>query len=204
MTTRVAIFDLGMVLATPVGLYEPVAELLGTTPEAVMNGFWGPHRHAYDEGGSDRAFWEAALPLIPDARPIDLDTLLPALVDADTNGWRSIRPGAREILAELNGLDVPVHVLSNAPRHFAESSATFDWRHLVDTFFFSGLLGVAKPDPAIYALAEQRFGLPGSAMLFVDDNADNIASARDCGWHVHHFTDSALLRADLAARGLIG
>ena len=84
---------------------------------------------------------------------------------------------------------------------FRERWPVFD--HFRDVVV-SGVEKLAKPDPAIYALAEQRFGLPGSAMLFVDDNADNIASARDCGWHVHHFTDSALLRADLAARGLIG
>ncbi len=192
-----------MVLATPVGLYEGVAELLGTTPEAVMNGFWGPHRHAYDEGGSDRAFWEAALPLIPGARPIDLDALLPALVDADTNGWRNIRPGAREILAELNGLDVPVHVLSNAPRHFAESSATFDWRHLVDTFFFSGLLGVAKPDPAIYAAVEEALGLPPEALWFVDDKLENITTAVSRGWHAHLWVDDADTRAWLGAEGFL-
>jgi putative hydrolase of the HAD superfamily len=203
VTTRVAIFDLGMVLATPVGIYEGLAKLLGTTQEAVIKGFWGPHRHAYDEGGSDRDFWVTALPLIEGAHVTDLDTKLPALVDADTNGWRHIRPGAREILEELNGLDVPVHVLSNAPRHFAESATTFDWRDLVDTFFFSGLLGVAKPDPAIYAAVEDALGLPPDALWFIDDKQENITTATSRGWHAHLWTDDIDTRGWLTAEGFL-
>jgi putative hydrolase of the HAD superfamily len=191
-----------MVLATPVGLYEGLAELLGTTPEAVTKGFWGPHRHAYDEGGSDRAFWEAALPLI-DAPPVDLDALLPRLVDADTNGWRSIRPGARDILAELNAGGTGVHVLSNAPRHFAQSATTFDWRDLVDTFFFSGLLGLAKPDPAIYAAVEDSLGLPADALWFIDDKLENVTTATSRGWHAHLWIDDADTRAWLVAEGFL-
>ena len=68
----------------------------------------------------------------------------------------------------------------------------------------SGVEQLAKPDPAIYALAERRFGLPGSAMLFVDDNEHNIAAARACGWQGHHFTNAAGLEADLVSRGLLG
>ena len=44
----------------------------------------------------------------------------------------------------------------------------------------SGDEQLAKPDPAIYALAAARFGLPASAMLFVDDSLANIVSARAC------------------------
>lgn len=68
----------------------------------------------------------------------------------------------------------------------------------------SGVEKIAKPDPAIYALAERRFGLPGHAMLFVDDNPANIAAVRQAGWHGHLFTDPALLERDLRARGLLG
>ena len=192
-----------MVLATPLGLYEGLATLLGTTPAGVIKGFWGPHRHAYDEGSSDRTFWEAALPRIEGAQEIDLDAVLPALVDADTNGWRTIRPGAREILAELNRLGTPVHVLSNAPRHFAESSATFDWCDLVDTFFFSGLLGVAKPDPAIYAAVEDSLGLPADALWFIDDKQENITTATGRGWHAHLWTDDDDTREWLVSEGFL-
>jgi 2-haloacid dehalogenase len=67
----------------------------------------------------------------------------------------------------------------------------------------SGTEKLAKPDAAIYRLAEQRFGLPGQDLLFIDDRADNIAAARACGWHGHLFTDAVALEADLVAQGLI-
>lgn len=52
--------------------------------------------------------------------------------------------------------------------------------------------GVMKPDPGIYALAERRFGLDPGATVFIDDRADNVATARSRGWHgiVHSDYDS--------------
>ncbi|HEY6869935.1 MAG TPA: HAD-IA family hydrolase, partial [Novosphingobium sp.] len=68
----------------------------------------------------------------------------------------------------------------------------------------SGVEKVTKPDPRIYRIAQHRFGhLPG-AMLFIDDNAANIAAARACGWQGHHFRNAQTLAEDLAVRGLIG
>ena len=60
-----------------------------------------------------------------------------------------------------------------------------------------------KNDPAIFALAARRFGHAPGAMLLVDDNADNVASARACGWQAHHFADAEKLAADLRRRGLL-
>lgn len=113
-------------------------------------------------------------------------------------------PGSQELVHELAQRGVPIFGITNFGAEFwppfRERWPVFD--HFRDVVV-SGVEKLAKPDPAIYALAERRFGLPGSAMLFIDDNAANVASARDCGWQVHHFTDSALLRDDLSSRGLI-
>ena len=61
-----------------------------------------------------------------------------------------------------------------------------------------------KPDPAIYHLAAARAGQAPGQILFVDDNAANIAAARDLGFHVLHFTDPDALAGVLAGHGLIG
>ena len=50
---------------------------------------------------------------------------------------------------------------------------------------------------------QERFGLPGTDMLFIDDNRANVEAAAACGWQVHHFVDAPRLERDLAARGLI-
>jgi 2-haloacid dehalogenase/putative hydrolase of the HAD superfamily len=60
-----------------------------------------------------------------------------------------------------------------------------------------------KPDPAIYRLAAARAGHAPGQILFVDDNAANIAAARDLGFHVLHFTDPDALDGVLRGHGLI-
>lgn len=67
----------------------------------------------------------------------------------------------------------------------------------------SGFEGVMKPDPAIFHLCCDRFGLAPGDFLFVDDSARNIETARGLGFDVHHFTDPAALHPALQARGLI-
>jgi putative hydrolase of the HAD superfamily len=200
---RVAIFDLGMVLSTPTGLFDGLAQLLGATPDAVEKGFWGPHRHSYDEGITDRAYWELALPLIEGHRVHDLDAILPDLVTTDTSGWRKIREGAQAILEDLNTVRTRVFVLSNAPRSFADTAPEFDWAHLVERYFFSGLMGVAKPSPEIYARVEKALGLPGDSLWFVDDKIENVTTASNRGWHAHLWVDDADTRAWLAAEGFL-
>jgi 2-haloacid dehalogenase len=113
-------------------------------------------------------------------------------------------PGSIELVEALAAASVPLYAITNFG---AELWAGFHphwpvFRHFRD-IVVSGVERIAKPDPAIYALAQRRFGHAPHAMLFIDDNAANIASARACGWQVHHFHDAAALRADLLARGLI-
>jgi 2-haloacid dehalogenase/putative hydrolase of the HAD superfamily len=67
----------------------------------------------------------------------------------------------------------------------------------------SGLEKLIKPDPAIFALACERFGYAPSDLLLIDDSARNIEAARAAGFDVHHFTDPAALRPALEARGLL-
>ncbi|NTZ43124.1 HAD family phosphatase [Altererythrobacter sp. SALINAS58] len=67
----------------------------------------------------------------------------------------------------------------------------------------SGQEKLVKPDPAIYRLAAERFGYSPRAMLFIDDNRDNVAAARLEGWRAHHFTDASALEAELTALGLL-
>ena len=67
----------------------------------------------------------------------------------------------------------------------------------------SGVEKLAKPDPAIYALAQRRFGRAPDDLFFIDDNADNIASAKAAGWGGHLFTDASALERQLVSRGYL-
>lgn len=45
-----------------------------------------------------------------------------------------------------------------------------------------------KPDPGIYAAAEQLAQLAGPELLFIDDRAENAAAAVRRGWQAIHHT----------------
>jgi epoxide hydrolase-like predicted phosphatase len=69
---------------------------------------------------------------------------------------------------------------------------------LFDVLVISGEVGLRKPDPAIYALAAQRLGVPAGECVFVDDLDVNVRAAEAAGMHGiwHRSTDDTV--AELA------
>lgn len=114
-------------------------------------------------------------------------------------------PGSLEIVRDLDAAGLPLFAITNFGAEFWDgfrpTAPIFD---LFRVIVVSGKEKIAKPDAAIFALAAERFVHDPEAMLFIDDNADNIAAARALGWQVHHFRDAPTLRADLESRGLLG
>jgi epoxide hydrolase-like predicted phosphatase len=69
---------------------------------------------------------------------------------------------------------------------------------LFDAWVISGEVGMRKPDPAIYALAAERMGLPPEAIVFVDDLPGNLKPARALGMAtVVHRGDAEATLAEL-------
>ena len=66
---------------------------------------------------------------------------------------------------------------------------------------FSARVRLIKPEPAIFALACERFGVAPADMLFIDDLPHNIDQARRSGWQGIVFRDAAQLEADLVSGG---
>lgn len=70
----------------------------------------------------------------------------------------------------------------------------------------SHILGHAKPDAEIYHAFTSQVGRKPSEILFFDDLADNIATARSCGWNAHqidHTGDTAAqIRDHMQSLGL--
>jgi 2-haloacid dehalogenase len=113
-------------------------------------------------------------------------------------------PGSHELLQRLDEAGMPLYAITNFG---ADTWAAFHPTAPIFARFrdivVSGHEKLAKPDPAIFALAARRFGHAPEAMLFVDDVLENVAAARRCGWQAHHFRDAAALEAELVARGLL-
>lgn len=120
----------------------------------------------------------------------------------------SVQPavaGMPEIVRELDARGVPLFGITNFSHEFwppfrDREAELFDrFRDIV----VSGEERLVKPDPAIYRLALDRFGLAGPEAIFVDDNAANVAGARDAGIDAVLFTDAPAFRAKLVEARLL-
>lgn len=84
--------------------------------------------------------------------------------------------------------DYRVYLLSNAgDLHWAHFNSLYGLDSLVHGAIASFRVGAIKPQADIYRKAEAMFGLDPAATVFVDDLPQNVAGARECGWHaIHH------------------
>jgi 2-haloacid dehalogenase len=132
-----------------------------------------------------------------------------ALIERYQTHWLLSVPGPIEgthpLVERLTARGVPQFSITNfGADAFSLFRPTFPILDHMAQIVVSGVERLTKPDAAIFDLAAQRFGHDPARMLFIDDNAANIAAARALGWQVHHFTgDAAVLEADFVARGLL-
>jgi putative hydrolase of the HAD superfamily len=97
----------------------------------------------------------------------------------------------------------PVFALNNESRELnAYRIAELDLARRFTGFLSSCYLGLAKPDPAIYARALEILQRPAGACVFVDDRAGNIAPARALGMVAIQHTSAAATREALGAAGV--
>jgi HAD superfamily hydrolase (TIGR01509 family) len=93
--------------------------------------------------------------------------------------------GVSGVVDALHDAGLPTACLSNTNDvHWArmnEFDAVARLRHR----FASHLIGHHKPDAGIYEHFERAVGLPGAgaAIMFFDDREENVAAARERGWH---------------------
>lgn len=181
---KAVVFDIGNVLISwnPLGVYD---RLIGA-----------PRR---------RAFFEQ-VPVFDYNKELDRGESLDAVVQAmisdypqwadECRMWRDHWadmvepeiPHSVRLLRALRTRGIPVFALSNFGRDtFDIAAQRYPFLLEFDHAYISGRMGLIKPDDDIYAALETDSGLQGADLLFADDLADNIATARDRGWHTHLF-----------------
>ncbi len=113
-------------------------------------------------------------------------------------------PDTVEVLAELRAAGVPLYALTNwSAETFALTRGRFEFLDWFDGLLVSGEERITKPDPAIFQLLLDRFGLDPTATVFVDDSEANVAAARRLGFDAIRFTGHEELRRELVARRLL-
>jgi 2-haloacid dehalogenase len=113
--------------------------------------------------------------------------------------------GTVAILEELHAAGVPVFALTNwSADLFPVAVERFEFLDLFEDIIVSGEEGLAKPDPAIFEVLEERIrhraGLDDA--IFIDDSPTNVLAAEETGLDAIHFTGPEDLREDLIARGM--
>lgn len=61
-----------------------------------------------------------------------------------------------------------------------------EWDQVVD----SSVEHVMKPDPRIFQIAEERAGVPGSEILFIDNKESHCDAARAFGWQTFYYNSA--------------
>ncbi|MEM7625963.1 MAG: HAD-IA family hydrolase [Planctomycetota bacterium] len=122
-------------------------------------------------------------------------------------------PGTVEMLDRLADLPTKTACLSNTnARHWQLITDPANPSYLplerLDYPWGSQILGLAKPNPAIYRRVEELTDTPPDRILFFDDISENIDAARACGWHaelVARDTDNPIpaVTAKLEAYGVL-
>lgn len=185
------IFDFGHVIINidVPKTFQAFAQLCGKSTEKVADLF---HQHElfrrYEIGlYSDDEFREAVRQILgypfSDAEVDDAWNAL--LLD--------IPPDRIDFLLKLRR-QVPIYLLSNtntlhiraAEKILHDACGIDSLQNLFTHAFFSYDLGLWKPDPAIYTAVLDQIGLRPDQVLFLDDNPDNVASARSLGIPTEH------------------
>ena len=112
--------------------------------------------------------------------------------------------GSIRLQRALRAKAVPVFALTNFGRNsWDETLPKLDFLSEFDRTYVSGVMGVTKPDPRIYAMVEADCGIAPAALLFTDDKAENITAAARRGWRTHQFEGWRGWAARLVAEGLL-
>ncbi|OAN11574.1 HAD family hydrolase [Photobacterium jeanii] len=96
---------------------------------------------------------------------------------------------SHQLLENLLALGYPLYYLTNMSNAFFD---TLSERHAFIGDFKGGVVSASefmiKPEPAIFELLLSRYNLQPEECLFIDDNADNVISARQLGIEAVQFT----------------
>ncbi|MBV8972237.1 MAG: HAD-IA family hydrolase [Sphingomonadaceae bacterium] len=195
------VFDVGHVLYDwdPRYLYEKIiadARELDWFLANVVTREW----HFQHDAG--RRFADTSAELI--ARFPDQAARILAFADRWTETLPGPMPGMPALVGDLDAAGVPLFALTNYSAEFWAK-----WRPTVPLFDrFAGIVvsgeeRVIKPDPAIFALALDRFGLGRGEAAFLDDRADNVAAANAAGMVGRVFGGAADARAWLQQLALL-
>jgi 2-haloacid dehalogenase len=198
----IVVFDLGGVLIDwdPRHLYRK----LFSGDEAAMEHFLATVcTHEWNRGqDAGRSFAEGAR-LLKREHP-DKAELIDSYAARFDEMMAGPITGTVEILAELRERGTPLYGLTNfSAETYPAAVARFDFLGWFRGILVSGDVKAIKPDPRIYEILLEQFGIDPQSAVYIDDVAVNAEAARPFGIHSIHFTTPDALREELVRLALL-
>ncbi len=115
------------------------------------------------------------------------------------NLWRRPIAGMFELASELGACGVRTAILTNSEGRALELVTALGWADTFPIVVDSGLLGMEKPEPAIFSLLCARLGVPAAGVVHVGDSVEaDVLGAQASGLQAIGFGSPS---APLAAAG---
>jgi len=106
--------------------------------------------------------------------------------------------GTVEILKEIQAKNIPAYGLTNwGADTFPIVYNQFEFLRKLDGIVVSGDEKVVKPFPEIYNILIKRYNIDPESCIFIDDNYQNIQSAKEIGFKTIQFDTPENLRQHL-------
>jgi putative hydrolase of the HAD superfamily len=196
------VFDLGGVLIN----YAPVSYLRERGCDAARAALiireifgadiWGElDRGAYT--------WGEALEIFAKRTGLSLDEITD-LLDGRFLESLAIKPETEAFLDELLRQGYRVYILSNFSKEgFEYVSAKFDFFRRVHGMVISYRVKKIKPEPEIYEILLDKYGLVPGETVFIDDTPKNLDAAELMGFNTILFTDINEVKEKFLELGIV-
>jgi putative hydrolase of the HAD superfamily len=194
------LFDLGGVLIEVPGV-RAMLELTGILSEEELWRRWLTCRwvRRFESGGCSET--EFAAGVVADWQ---LELSASAFLEAFRDWPAGPLPGAPELVAQTRA-SVATGCFSNTNAlHWHGHLATWPLTGLFDHRFLSFELGMLKPDIAAFAHVAGLLEVPAGRVLFLDDNAVNVAGAAAAGFQATRAAGVGEARQRLVEAGVLG
>ena len=109
-----------------------------------------------------------------------------------------------KILREIQEKDYPVYGLTNwGSETFRIVFEQFEFLRRLKGIVVSGDEKVVKPNPRLFDILVKRYAIKPESCIFIDDNINNIQSAKEMGFKTIHFVSPENLRNDLQVLNIL-
>ncbi|MBD7995866.1 HAD family phosphatase [Arthrobacter sp. Sa2CUA1] len=172
--------------------WDDLCRATGLDLQPPSSPYWAG-RHGFDAGDlSPEAYWSGVLGHPAAENEVEL------LESLDAALWARMNPATLDVLHSLSNEGAQLALLSNMPAGMSRRfEAAETWPGYFYRRYFSGRLGMAKPDPRIFKHVLADLQAAPENVVFIDDNPANIQAAEALGIRVVLHTEDTDLRQEL-------